>query len=325
MRLIDETPFESHLSRTILSDGLMVGALVTKATYVVDNGQLVLHRKQQRVQQRPMKLGEVEIPADPGYGKLGVDVLAVARAFAPDSAPARAIMAGLSIDDHYLAVAVIGDRRWVKRWPGHIATDPQPFVEMPITWSRAFGGCAQVRGAEVPCLDNMQGKGYVLDESTAAGVELPNIEDPAELISEPTDQPRPVSFCPLSLGTSYMADALENVDEDGRGLTKEIYNVAIPAHRLPRYVPGALLRLHNLTPGPCPPVRLPALNLVAEVSIGTGRYEFRGGVDTILVLPEHREIVLTHRIIFRYDYARKLARVVRLRCSDRAEQQELRV
>lgn len=324
MRLIDETPFESQLSRTILSDALMVGTLVTKATYaIVDDGRLELHRKQQRVRLGPSKIGDVDMPSDAGYGKVGVDVLAVARAFAPNGTPARAIMAGLSIDENYFAVAVIGDRWWQKRWPGHIATEPVPFESMPITWSRAFGGYARVGDGEVPCADNMLGKGYVLDPSHAAGVELPNIEDPALLIREPTDHPRPVSLCPLPLGTSYMAEALEDVEEDGRGVTKEIYNVAIPAHRLPRYVPGAVLRFHNLTPRPYPAFQLPALNLIAEVSIGTAHYEFGGGVDTILVVPERRELVLTHRIVFRYDYARNMSRVVRLRCADRLGRSEV--
>jgi hypothetical protein len=297
----------------------MVATLVTKATYaMLDDGRLELARKQHRVQLGRSKIDGLEFPPEVGYGKVGVDVLAVARAFAPNGAPAQAIMAGLSIDDTYLGVAVIGDRRWEKRWPGHIASDPQPFCEMPITWARAYGGCARVRGSVVPCVDNMLGKGYVLEEDAAEGVELPNIEGPAQLIRRPTDQPRPVSLCPLP----HYTTALEHIDEDGRGLSKDIYNVAIPAHRLPRYMPGATLRLHHLTPGPCPEFRLPAINLVAEVSMGTARYEFGGGVDTILVVPTQRQIVLTHRIVFRYDYARGMARVVRLRTTERMRRLE---
>lgn len=327
MRLIDETPFESDLARTILSEDVMAATLVTKATYaMLDDGRLELTRKQQRVQLRQSEIDGVEFPPDAGYGKRGVDVLAVARGFAPSGTPARSIMAGLSINDTYLGVAVIGDRRWEKRWPGHIASDPAPFVEMPITWSRAYGGYARVKGSDVPCVDNMLGKGYVLEQDAAEGVALPNIESPAQLIRRPSDQPRPVSFCPLPLGTSYATAAVEDVDESGHGLTKEIYNVAIPGHRLARYEPGATLRLHNLTPGPCPEFRLPAMNLVAEVSIGTARYEFCGQVDTILVVPGQRQLVLTHRIVFRYDYARGMARVVRLRRTERiTRSQEVRV
>src|SRR5690606_27931435 len=166
MQLIDESPFESHLFRTVLSKTVMVGTLVTKATYLmVEDGQLALQRKQRRIALGPTKFGEVELPSDAGYGKAGVDVLALASAFAPNGVPTRAVMAGMSIDDSYLAVAVIGDRRWEKRWSGHIATDPEPFVEMPITWSRAFGGHARVCDGELPCVDNLLGKGYVLDAS----------------------------------------------------------------------------------------------------------------------------------------------------------------
>ncbi|WP_181197409.1 DUF2169 domain-containing protein [Enhygromyxa salina] len=224
----------------------------------------------------------------------------------------------MSIDDDYFGLAVIGDRQWQKRWPGWTASDPAPFVEMPITWARAFGGHAVVNGSEVPCVDNQLGRGYVLDPRAAEGVALPNIENPGELIQAIEDRPRPVSFCPLPLGTSYTADALAEVGVDGRGLTREIYNVAVPAHRLTCYPPGATLRLHNLTPEreAGREYSLPGTGVVAQVSLGAADHTFVGEIDTILVLPTQRELVLTHRVVFRYDYAREVPRVVRLRCSE---------
>lgn len=317
MILINETSLSAHLARTIMSEDVMLGTIVAKATYaMLDDGGLELARKQQPVLVDMSKIAGVQFSPDLGYGKEGVDVLAVASAFAPHGSPTQALMAGMSIGDRYLGLAVIGDRRWQKRWSGYVASDPAPFVEMPIAWERAYGGYTTVRGAELPCTDNMLGKGYVLDKALAEGVELPNVEDPASLIREIDDRPRPVSFCPLPLGTSYTADALEDVHEDGEGLTPAIYNVAIPAHRLPHYPAGATLRLHNLTPTAGPEYTLPTTGIVAEVTIGTKRYEFFGGIDTILVMPNQREIVLTHRLVFRYQYTRAVARVVRLRCTD---------
>lgn len=314
MILINETQFEAHLCRTMLSDDVILGTIVAKGTYaILDDGRPELTRKQHPVVLGNTKIAGVAFPPDSGYGKEGVDVLAVASAFAPNGRPTPAMIAGMTVGDHYLGLAVIGDRRWQKRWSGYVATDPVPFLEMPITWDRAYGGCAKVGGNELPFTDNMTGKGYLLDASTADGVELPNIEDPACLIREPDDRPRPVSFCPLPSGTSYAADALEDVDEDGGGLTRALYNVAVPAHRLPQYPSGAALRLHNLTPEASPDYRLPLDAVVAEVTIGIARYEFAGQVDTLLVMPTQREIILTHRIVFRYDYARGLARVARLR------------
>ncbi len=314
MILINESPFPAALARTVLSEQVMLATVVTKATYVtLDDGRVELANAQQPVLREPTKLGGVAFPADLGYGKLGVDVLALGSAFAPGGRPVHALMAGVSIAQRDLTVAVIGDRWWRRTWRGYAPSDPQPFVEMPLGWDRAYGGYAKVRGGELPNLDNLLGTGYVLDEAAAEGVKLPNVEDPAQLIRELGDRPRPVSFCPLPVGTSYTADALEGVDERGGGLTREIYNVAIPAHRLPDYPAGASVRLHNLTSGPRPEFRLPAHGVVAEVAIGSARYEFFGEVDTLLLMPAEHTLALTHRVVFRYDYARGLPRAVRLR------------
>jgi hypothetical protein len=304
--------------RTALSENLMVATVIAKATYVItDHGRLELSARQRPVLLEPTKIEGVEFPPDGGYGKAGVDLLAVGSAFTPTGVAQQALVVALSVNDARFALAVIGDRHWRRRWPGWVVSDPQPFVEMPLTWARAYGGHARVAGGEVPYVDNPLGKGYVLEPATAEGVELPNIEDPAARIHSLTDQPRPVSFNPLPIGTSYAADALADVDEDGGGLTKEIYNLAIPAHRLPRYQPGAILGLHNLRPGAESRlhISLPATRLIAQVQLGARAHEFASEIDTILVLPNTRELVLTHRIVFRYDYLRGRPRVVRLRSS----------
>jgi hypothetical protein len=62
---------------------------------------------------------------------------------------------------------------------------------------------------------------------------------------------------------------------------------------------------------------MPSLSLVAEVMLGKARHEFPMVVDTIAVLANRRQLVLTHRVVFRYDYARGQARTVRLRTGER--------
>ncbi len=318
MILLNDTDFEATLFRTVLSEQTMVGTVVCKRTYAMgEDGQLRPAATRHGVTAKPWTIGEVEFPSDAGYGKLGVDLLVVGNAYAPGGRPLQAMMAGISVDDAYMGVAIFGDRRWVRRWSGFQTSDPEPFAKIALTWSHAFGGVAQNQGGAMPHADNPLGKGYVPNPADAEGVELPNIEDPAALIRTPRDQPKPVCLCPLPLGTSYSADLLDHVEAGGtgEGLTTEIYNIAIPAHRLPRYTPGACLRLHNLASVPIPAQHLPSTQLVAQVDIGSARYEFLGEVDTITVLPEERELILTHRVVFRYAYARRLPRVVRLRTS----------
>lgn len=316
MILVNETDLEAHLFRTIVSEDWHSGTLVAKQTYaILADGSLTPARTQQAIFRRPTVVDGVTLPPDGAFGKAVLDVLVIGSAFAPGGVPVQAMPAGLTIDEHRLAVAVIGDRAWQRsRAHGFAASDPAPFVEMPLVWSRSFGGRARVQGTELPHADNTEGRGYVLDLDAADGVLLPNIEDPTVLVRAPLDQPSTISFCPLPVANSFIAALLEDVDaETGEGLTREIFNVAVPKHRLPAYPSGALVELVNLTPRPVRPFRLPDLQVVAEVSVGGKRYEFAGEVDTLCFLPSRGELVVTHRVLFRYQYLRGGARAVRLR------------
>ena len=75
-------------------------------------------------------------------------------------------------------IAVFGDRRWqgaMKLAP----TEPRPFQKIPLVYERAFGG---------PTFDaNPVGLGR-------DGALVPNLEDPAALVRDPSDAPRPMSF-----------------------------------------------------------------------------------------------------------------------------------
>jgi hypothetical protein len=62
---------------------------------------------------------------------------------------------------------------------------------------------------------------------------------------------------------------------------------------------------------------------VAEVSVAGKRYEFAGEVDTLCILPTRGELVITHRVLFRYEYVRGAARVVRLRASEQTERLQI--
>lgn len=75
------------------------------------------------------------------------------------------------------AIAVVGSRVWQKVLMGLVPSEPLPFSTMPLTYDRARGGKGQ---------------------TGEAGAPLPNLEDPAHLITSPSDSPAPVGFGPLS-------------------------------------------------------------------------------------------------------------------------------
>lgn len=309
MKLLNHTPSPVHLFRTMLSEETMLATVVAKVTYGIQPDGLKLANVQQPVLVGPTRIDQADFPSDGGYGKEGVDLLAIATAYAPRDGAVRHLHAGITVAGMDFLVAVVGDRVWTKSWRGFAPSDPAPFAQCPLSWQRAFGGHARVRESEVPYAPNPVGKGFVLDVDQAEGMALPNVEDVEEPLRDPLDQPTPASFYPALPGAFLPPD----------GLSKEIYNVAPPGHRLPFYLPGAEVALCNLTPEPAPPFTLPTHQVVAEVDIGRQTSEFLSDVDTVLVKPELGELVLTHRIVFRYEYLRNVGRVVRLWLRDQYE------
>jgi uncharacterized protein YjbI with pentapeptide repeats len=79
-------------------------------------------------------------------------------------------------------IAVFGDRRWRTGLGGSEPTAPEPFDAIPLVYERAFGG------AKVD--ENPLGAGR-------GGERLPNLEDPAHLVTSPRDAPPPACFAPI--------------------------------------------------------------------------------------------------------------------------------
>ncbi|HLM74822.1 MAG TPA: DUF2169 domain-containing protein, partial [Polyangiaceae bacterium] len=79
---------------------------------------------------------------------------------------------------------VVGDRIWNFGGP----SEAQPFTEMPIGWSRSFGGEGFAK--------NPLGKGYkaIRGEDGKERHPLPNVENPKELVKSPKDRPSPAGL-----------------------------------------------------------------------------------------------------------------------------------
>jgi len=114
------------------------------------------------------------------------DVTAVGHAYAPGGygqASQATFRFGATTHGFERRIAVFGQRRWERGLLGTAPSAPEPFRRIPLVYERAFGGPGFA--------DNPVGVGV-------AGPVLPNLEDPARLISSPTERPAPVAFGPVS-------------------------------------------------------------------------------------------------------------------------------
>lgn len=119
--------------------------------------------------------------------KTATDVVFNGTAYAPDNRPTQQMIASLSIGMVTKRLYIVGDRTCTFRPfadPG--ITKPVPFTEMDIRYERAFGGVDIYSHSTVqyPCPRNHLGRGFIVKNKrrTVEGLQLPNIEDPDQIL-----------------------------------------------------------------------------------------------------------------------------------------------
>lgn len=129
---------------------------------------------------------------DAGMPKEHGEVLVKGKCFAPGGVPAKGVEIRLKVGSIDKRLYVFGDRIWEQKLGTWRIGEPQPFTEMEVSWPKAFGGTGYAA--------NPLGKGIQIADSSGRAVHpLPNIENPARLISSPDDMALPVCFEPIDL------------------------------------------------------------------------------------------------------------------------------
>lgn len=311
MQLINETNHEAELVRLSLDNERSAGIVVVKSTYDIDGGRASLSRRQQRVLLRPEVEEDVEFEPEGVVGKVGVDVVAVGSAAGDGRTQTSAV--SVRIGEWSSCAVVFGDRRWRRSMLRWTVTDPLPFSTMPVAWTTAFGGTA--RHNDVPMLHqgNPLGKGYIIDiDDRVDGSPLPNIEDPAELLTQPGQTVTPFGFAPLPISSALRVEAALG-ESKAAGVTKAIYNVAPPRHRLAELHGGEHCEVHGWVGMNAEVFDLPRDSFMVEVHVADREYEFWPQIDTVCLLPSKRQLMVTRRATFTYQYVRAAPRVARLR------------
>lgn len=134
------------------------------------------------------ELGKDGIP-DAGMPKTHAEFLVTGRAFQAGAELRPACKVRVRVGTLEKTLYVLGNRYWLS---DKEQSKPEPFVEMPIAWERAFGG----EGFE----KNPLGKGFVPIETERGPVHpLPNLERPDQLVTSKRDRPEPAGLGPIDL------------------------------------------------------------------------------------------------------------------------------
>lgn len=171
--------------------GHILSVLVKRTYDIVPDGTCTRTETDTRIvpgdvhYQDPMN-SSVKSEADFVPYKTATDVVFNGKVYAPGGKPVQALMASLRVGAHQKKVWVLGDRvchfRALRR--PLLFTDPLPFTEMDLRYERAYGGVDIYTDPALPCIypRNHLGKGFVIGKKKkpVEGLELPNIEDPAD-------------------------------------------------------------------------------------------------------------------------------------------------
>ena len=260
------------------------------------------------------------IPSDIGLRKQGCDVVALGRAHSPHPQGTSMMPVQVAVDDDIRRMLVFGDRRWEQRNGKIVPTPPESFVALDLTWDKSYGGqCIDDHGNDVVYAYHPHGQGYQVSKSCAQDELLPNIEDPAELISQWSDTPRPCNIGPIPTSVQMAAygrtDQLAQPLLTGRQLKlpADFGNIAHPNFRFDHLQPGQLVQLAGMTIGDPLRMLVPNVKLFASAEAGDRKRDFELALETLLFLPEVRSCIFTWRTQFAVRFLPRERRQVTLR------------
>lgn len=179
------TPFSAETTWTRDERGAEFWVVAVRACFHIDpQGRQALAVEQTAVQRAPVFAGDplasgLLSDSDLVLHKDGTDVLVEGRAHAPNGRPVAQSSVRLKVHTVDKTLNVLGDRHLSKSFGGLSMPRPEPFLDMPLTWERAYGGWDRKAKNEQWEPSNPAGKGFATNPSHLDGMVAPNVEYPS--------------------------------------------------------------------------------------------------------------------------------------------------
>ncbi len=313
MDFVNRTPFPAGFFNTVVGHDQLLGAVVLKAVYRIQDGKLAVDADRAwPVQSDPVKTDFGEFDGESPFAREAVDFILLGKAYAPAGRAPVPVTVPVTVKvqlggSFSYSMLVFGDRYWLKQGRDLAASEPAAFESIPLTWERAYGGKCKVETGELPYHSNPKGRGYYLTAEQAEGRPLPNIENPACPIRTWKDQPEPAGTAPYS--REWSMRALNSVDMDLKSPIPRIRRVkpAFFNNSNPRLIrpeplqPGEKIAVAGVRPrGAELGFVLPHAAFHVHVQLQDRRYVFPSHLDTVIVLADEERVVLGFRSCFRY-------------------------
>ncbi len=312
LQVINSTPLPAALTVFSDPDGVECAYAAVKASFDISTGVPQLAGQQANFLAGDVYWGDpaqssLRAAADLTQDKPGTDILLLGRAVAA-SGPVRSMDLHLRVGPVRRSLRVFGDRHWLRAGSDWTISDPVAFERMPLRWELAFGGQSQSSEGQPAEYEarNPVGRGFIgSHETDFANRPLPNIEDPAALISSPTDRPLPAGWGPIAphwaprvgwSGTYDDAWQRGRAPFLPRDFDRRFFNVAPPGLVTPESLSGGEpVELIGCTAGAPLRFTLPRVDIALQWDFDGRLIPARPQIDTVLIEPDQGRLQLVWR------------------------------
>jgi hypothetical protein len=310
--LNNRTPYSAERSWTLDKESVKSWVVVVKGTFdILADGSTTLAAEQEPPLLGPVYRGEpgkssLLYEMDLVHCKKNTDVLLNGHACSPRGEPAREVVVEMSVGTISKQLLVLGDRRWVSGPLGGLSmSPPEPFVKMPLTYERAFGGWDN--RSEDPSEHRLEprnpiGAGFATRREHLVDQPLPNVEEPRRRIGSWKDRPSPAGFGAIAsywtprkeyAGTydeKWMKDRFPMWPED---FDIRFFQAAPEDQQASGFLRGGEgVELTNVDPKGTMVFSLPRITLGFTTSFGKERVHHAGTLHTVILEPDRPRLIL---------------------------------
>ena len=316
LQIKNATPFKASLMLLPDADGIDTMYTVVKATFALGS-RLTLADEQVSVVQADQHYDDpasssIRIASDVCLGKRQTDVLVVGSACAPGDRPVWSMDVSVSVGAASKTVRVFGDRVWDGGSGVATIAYLTPFARMPLTWERAYGGADDTPRGPARHPQNPVGTGFRArgGGKPVAGTALPNVEDPASLLSSPSDSPTPAGFASVAptweprrlyAGTYDDAWQAERAPYLPKDFDSRFFQLTPPGLANGQMQGGEPVELRGLTASGFMQFALPVLGIRTAYRLDSATEERVGVLDTVVIEPDAGRLIMIWRAALRCD------------------------
>lgn len=296
-------------------EGRYYCVVVVKGTFLVaEDGKVDLAGKQEPLVYADQHYGDpvdssIKYECDFVRFKPQADVLVNGSAYSPTGVPVEKIQVSLQVDAMAKSFEVVGDRIWDKILLSITPTRPEPFLKMPITYDRAYGGVDISENdpeKQKTYLENPVGVGFypLCLRKNLVGKPLPNIQEIGKPVFSTRGKYQPMAFGTIGrnwlsrypLAGTYDQDWIDNVFPFLPKDFDERYFQSAPTDQQISFLKGGeKVKCVNMTPEGSFEFSVPKLKVPIVFKFRDREVQGEPEIDTLMLEPDERRFMLTWR------------------------------